>query len=101
MQREGTVVTKVQRRLTEALARLSAGDSASAEKLLRENLAKSPDHAPSLHLLGLIAGRERRDGECVALLRRAVEHGTGEQRVQSGLLLAAAHQRAGRPEAAE
>jgi protein O-GlcNAc transferase len=80
---------------------LRARDTAGAEGLLREALAIEPRCADALHLLGLLAGRDGRDAECVALLEAAVANGTAEQAAGSGLLLAAAHRRAGRMEAAE
>jgi protein O-GlcNAc transferase len=84
-----------------AAARFRLGDPLGAEMLLREALAAWPDHAPSLNLLALIAGRAGRDAECVALLERAIAHGTAAQAVASGLVLGAAHARTGRLSEAE
>lgn len=84
-----------------ALDRFHAGDGGGAERCLRDILAQRPDHAPSLHLLGLIAGRSGRFEEAIEALRAAVEHGTEEQRSASGLLLAAAYRRSGRDGDAE
>lgn len=78
-----------------------ARDAAGAEARLRELLAGRPDHAPALNLLALIAGQAGRDAECVELLTQAIRHGTAGQAAASGLLLAAAHARAGRPAEAE
>ncbi|HEX3367337.1 MAG TPA: tetratricopeptide repeat protein [Phenylobacterium sp.] len=85
--------------MANATDRFRARDAAGAETLLRRALAAAPDHAPSLSLLGLIAGRAGRDAECVALLERAVANGAPEQAAAAGLLLGAAHHRAGRKEA--
>ena len=87
--------------LAKAAARFRLGDPQGAEAQLREILAARPDHAPSLNLLALIVGRAGRDAECVALLERAIAQGTAEQAVASGLVLGAAHARAGRLSAAE
>jgi predicted O-linked N-acetylglucosamine transferase (SPINDLY family) len=84
-----------------AAERLGARDAEGAEALLRQGLALRPDHAPALRQLALIVGRAGRDGECVALLERALAHPDPDEAAAFGVLLAAAHQRAGRPGAAE
>ncbi|HEX4097983.1 MAG TPA: tetratricopeptide repeat protein, partial [Caulobacteraceae bacterium] len=84
-----------------ASERLRARDAAGAEARLRELLARHPDHALALGLLALITGRAGRDAESIELLTQAIRHGTAEQAAASGLLLAAAHARAGRPAEAE
>src|SRR5579859_1383956 len=84
-----------------ALELFRGKDSQGAEALARRALAAWPDHAPSLNLLALIAGRAGRDAECVALLERAIAHGSADQATASGLLLGAAHDRAGRTAEAE
>ena len=76
-------------------------DAQGAETRVREALAGDPDHAPSLNLLALIVGRAGQDAECVALLERAIGVGSAEQAMASGLLLGAAHDRAGRLTEAE
>jgi protein O-GlcNAc transferase len=91
----------VEQLFAEAAERFRGRDASSAEALLRDALARQPDHAPSLNLLAVIAGRAGRDAECVALLERAIVHGADEQARASGLLLGAAHARAGRLSAAE
>ncbi|HZZ30449.1 MAG TPA: tetratricopeptide repeat protein [Phenylobacterium sp.] len=87
----------VERLFFEAADLFQARDAPGAEALLRRGLAASPEHAPSLSLLGLIAGRAGRDVECVALLERAITHATPAQAAAAGLWLGAAHRRAGRP----
>lgn len=83
-----------------AVEHVRARDVAAAERLLRGVLAHAGGHVPSLHLLGLLAGRAGRDAECVALLERAVALGTPAQAAAAGLLLAEAHRRRGRTAAA-
>jgi predicted O-linked N-acetylglucosamine transferase (SPINDLY family) len=89
-------VDDVERLFSEATDLFQARDAAGAEALLRRILAASPGHAPSLSLLGLIAGRAGQDAECVALLERAIAHATPAQAATAGLWLGAAHRRAGR-----
>lgn len=91
----------VERRFADAADLFRSRDVPAAERRLRRILDEQPDHTPSLNLLALIAGRAGRDAECVALLERAIAHGTADQTSASALLLAAAHERAGRTEAAE
>src|SRR5258708_1387097 len=90
-------VSDTERLFAEALELFRLRNSRGAETLLRNALAERPDHAPSLNLLALIVGRAGHDEECVALLERAIAHGSAEQAAASGLLLGAAHGRAGRP----
>jgi predicted O-linked N-acetylglucosamine transferase (SPINDLY family) len=89
-------VRGVEELFAEAARRFRARDAAGAERLLGEALAAQPEHAPSLNLLALIAGRAGRDAECIALLERAMACGTPEQAAASGATLGAAHRRAGR-----
>jgi predicted O-linked N-acetylglucosamine transferase (SPINDLY family) len=91
----------VERRFAAAADLFQARDAPAAELRLRQNLEERPDHTPSLNLLALIVGRAGRDAECVALLERAIAHGSADQALASMLLLAAAHERAGRTQAAE
>ena len=91
----------VEQLFAEAAERFHARDAGGAEALLGDALAREPGHAPSLHLLALIAGRDGRDADGVALLERAIEHGSAEQAAASGLLLGAAHARQGRLAVAE
>jgi protein O-GlcNAc transferase len=85
---------------SEAADLFQARDAAGAEASLRRVLDVAPDHAPSLSLLGLIAGRGGRDAECVELLERAVVNAAPAQAATAGLWLGAAHRRAGRTAAA-
>ena len=89
-------MSDIERLFAEAAELLRAGNAAGAERLVRKGLAGRPDHAPSLNLLALIVGRAGHDSECVALLERAIAHGSAEQATASGLLLGAAHHRSGR-----
>ena len=49
-----------------------AGRLAEAERIFRQVLAKQPDHAGALHLLGVLAGQGGRLDAAVELIRRAV-----------------------------
>lgn len=82
-------------------ARMVKGDPVGAEAMLQQAIALDPDHAPSLHLLGLLAGRAGDQARSAALLSRAIEAGTPEQAEASGLLLAAAFARWTRLDEAE
>jgi Tfp pilus assembly protein PilF len=50
----------------------SAGRWEEAESLYRQVLAAEPNHADSLHLLGLVVYEQRRLNEAVELIRRAI-----------------------------
>jgi predicted O-linked N-acetylglucosamine transferase (SPINDLY family) len=94
-------VSKAEQCLAEARAQLRQRDIPGAEMLLRDGLQHDPDNAAILHMLALLTGRAGNYGECVMLLERAIAHGSAEQQVASGLLLAGAHRRAGRLEQVE
>lgn len=91
----------IERRFDAAAALFRDRDAAAAEQALQLILAERPDHTASLNLLALIAGRDGRDEECVALLERAIIHGAVEQAAPSALFLGATHERHGRIHAAE
>ena len=91
----------LERRFSKAAGLYRSREAKGAEGELRRILDKWPDHAPSLNLLALIVGRDGRDAECVALLERAIAHGSAEQAAASALLLGAAHERSNRIHAAE
>lgn len=91
----------IEQLFTRATELFRARDAAGAERLLRQVLVRAPDHAPSLGLLGLIAGRDGRDAECIALLECAVAGGSLDEAPVSAVWLGAAHARAGRPAEAE
>jgi predicted O-linked N-acetylglucosamine transferase (SPINDLY family) len=88
-------------RFAEAAVLFQARNAGAAESRLREILSQWPNHAPSLNLLALIAGRDGRDTECVMLLERAIVCGSAEQAAASALILGAAHERARRAPEAE
>jgi tetratricopeptide (TPR) repeat protein len=56
----------------QALSLHRAGNLAGAEQLYRTILAAHPDHAPTLHLLGVLAFQDRRGDEALALLQQAI-----------------------------
>ncbi|MEX0676319.1 MAG: tetratricopeptide repeat protein [Pirellulales bacterium] len=49
-----------------------AGQLAAAEQLYRQILAGEPEHAPTLHAMGLLTFQQRRFEEALALLQKAV-----------------------------
>jgi len=49
-----------------------AGRSTQAEEIYRQILAQRPDHAQSLHLLGMLAGQTGRMDMAIELIRRAI-----------------------------
>jgi predicted O-linked N-acetylglucosamine transferase (SPINDLY family) len=55
-----------------AVGHYQAGRVRHAEALFRQLLSEDPNHADSLHMLGLIAHRFGHDGQAIALLRRAL-----------------------------
>jgi tetratricopeptide (TPR) repeat protein len=85
--------------LTQASASLSRGELAVAESVCRTLLADHPNHAATLHLLGLVRARggDRAGGE--ELLRRSVELDPADTRLR--LNFATFLRRAGRLEEAE
>src|SRR5271168_1999384 len=91
----------VERLFSKATRLFAAQEPSESERLLRQALERAPHHVPSLSLLGLIAGRAGRDAQCVALLDHAVALSSGPEAAAVGLLLGAAHRRAGRLEEAE
>ncbi len=91
----------VERLFSEATRLFAAQAPEEAERLLRQAIAWAPHHVPSLSLLGLIAGRAGRDAQCVMFLDQAVALSSGPQAAAGGLLLGAAHRRAGRLDEAE
>src|SRR5689334_2872042 len=48
-----------------------SGNLAAAEQVYRQILAKFPNHAPTLHYLGVIAFQVRRFDDAIPLLQRA------------------------------
>jgi predicted O-linked N-acetylglucosamine transferase (SPINDLY family) len=61
-----------QRALETAYAHFQAGRFADAEAIYRQVLAKEPNNADALHLLGALASAIGRHEEAVALVRRAL-----------------------------
>lgn len=57
-----------------ALLHFQAGDLAKAESCCRDALTGEADHAPSLHLLGLIARQAGRLADAAALIARALNY---------------------------
>jgi tetratricopeptide (TPR) repeat protein/2-polyprenyl-3-methyl-5-hydroxy-6-metoxy-1,4-benzoquinol methylase len=63
----------VQKAFADALRHLQAGRLNEAERLYRQILAVDPDHADSLHLLGMVAYHVRHHGSAVDLIRNAIK----------------------------
>lgn len=59
--------------ITRAKQSLQAGDAAGAERLLRDGLARAPQHAEALRLLGMALGAQDRHADAVASLRQALQ----------------------------
>ena len=85
----------------DAVRRVRERDVAAAQALLERAIAQEPLHAPSLHLLGFLAGRANDQARCMVHLSRAIRAGTPLQAHDSGLLLAAALRRWGHLNKAE
>lgn len=81
-----------------AAAHHRAGDLATAEAMCRKILAVQPDHAGSLHRLGLIAFATGRDDEALELLANAIAHWPGVAQWHSDL--GVVHRRRGQLEEA-
>jgi len=62
-----------------------AGRLAEAERIYRQVLARQPDHADALHLLGVAAGQTNRLDEAVNLIRQAIAIGSTNARYHSNL----------------
>ncbi len=58
--------------LGDALRHHQAGRLAEAEQVYRQILAIDPDHADSLHLLGMIADRGGRPAAAIEMIRRSI-----------------------------
>ncbi len=84
------------RRLQEALAHHQAGRLDAAERLYREILARAPENADALHLLGLVAYQAGRDPAAEDLIRQAI--GVDDRRAPYWSDLGNALQRQGRAE---
>jgi predicted O-linked N-acetylglucosamine transferase (SPINDLY family) len=69
----GASIEPEARLLAEAAAHHRAGRLAAAERLYRRILAVDPDHADSLHLLGLIAHQTGHSDQALELIGRAIE----------------------------
>jgi predicted O-linked N-acetylglucosamine transferase (SPINDLY family) len=64
---------EVAQSLAAAIERHQAGQLAEAERIYREILAREPDHADSLHLLGVLACQNGEYSQAVDLIRAAVK----------------------------
>jgi tetratricopeptide (TPR) repeat protein len=73
------------RRVEAAFQRHKQGDLAFAQRVYRETLARFPDHAPSLHYLGLLAQQGNRPREAVELLQRSIAIEAGDPRAHNHL----------------
>jgi tetratricopeptide (TPR) repeat protein len=74
--------------LDEGAAAHRQGRLAAAEAAYRRALELVPDHAPALHLLGLVAYQRRRWDEAIQYLSHAVERHAGEPAYRNNLALA-------------
>src|SRR5205809_2783705 len=68
----GASIAPAARLLAEAVSQHQAGRLAAAERLYRRILAVDPDHADSLHLLGLIAHQTGHSDKALDLIGRAI-----------------------------
>jgi len=75
-----------------ALQHHQAGRLADAERLYRQVLSQQPQHAESLHLLGVVAHQSGRDAEAVELIRWAIGVNPGAAHYYSNLGSALARQ---------
>lgn len=74
----GPQSTSIQEILRAALVHHQAGQLAEAGKLYRQALTLDPNHADSLHLLGMVAFQSGRNDLAVELIRKAIaNHKTG------------------------
>ena len=89
-------MTSADQLFAEATEAFRGGDEPRAEALLRQALARDPDHTPSLTLLAIVAGRAGRNAEAVTLLERALARLAGPEAIACKRLLATAYERAGR-----
>jgi len=69
----------------EALTLLRSGDAVGAERVSRAALAKFPDDANFLAVLGAALNRQHRAGEAEAVLRRAIEVDPGYAKAHEAL----------------
>ncbi len=68
------VPTRIAERCAEAVRHHRAGRCEEAERIYREILSVDPDHADSLHLLGVLASDAAKYDEAVELIGRALKH---------------------------
>src|SRR5580700_474356 len=64
----------LQQSLVTAMQHQQAGRLADAEKLYRQILARHPDSADALHLLGVLCAQLGQHQEGVKLIRQAIAH---------------------------
>jgi Flp pilus assembly protein TadD/SAM-dependent methyltransferase len=62
----------IDRLLAAAISQHRAGQLAEAERTYRQILKRDPEHADSLHLLGIIGHQRGEHGQAVELIRRAI-----------------------------
>jgi len=73
--------------MSEALQHHAAGRLGNAQALYRGILARDPDHADSLHLLGLLTSEQGNPAEGAAMIRRAVALAPGRAPYHNNLAL--------------
>lgn len=66
-------VFDIQKTFDQGLQLYRAGKLAEAQNLYNRILSRNPDHADSIHLLGLIAAQTGSAGEAISLIARAIE----------------------------
>jgi predicted O-linked N-acetylglucosamine transferase (SPINDLY family) len=64
--------TSLRQQLESAVANHQAGRLAEAEAIYRRILAQQPDHADTMHLLGVVAGQTGRSDLAEELIRKAI-----------------------------
>jgi protein O-GlcNAc transferase len=73
---------------SDALRHHEAGRIGEARAIYQDILAHDPDHADSLHLLGLITAQEGNPAAGAALIQRAIAHAPGRAPFHNNLALA-------------
>jgi predicted O-linked N-acetylglucosamine transferase (SPINDLY family) len=77
--------TTIDQSIQIALQHHQAGRLAEAQRIYRQILTRQPDHADTLHLLGVLAGQAGRLEEALDLIRRAIAICSTNARYHSNL----------------
>jgi tetratricopeptide (TPR) repeat protein len=71
--------------LRQALELHRAGQLAEAERLYRQILAAAPTHAPTLHMMGVLAAQNHQADEAIAYFGQAIASNPGQPAYHHGL----------------